>query len=313
MNQREDGSGVVPGDNFGRLLDGLSPHSDLGIRPVMWSNLPSPHMGPENMLQLARDIDEALSGDHVHGAVVLHGTDLLVETSFVLDLVLKSPKPVVTTGSMRHLGEAGYDGIRNLRNGILVCLAMHDSSEVLIQMADWLFTATDGVKMDSLAVDPMSGQRLGSVGRVTGDEVRFTRDTLISRPVLPFEVGDVSAFVPLITCFPGMDGTMVRAVVAAGARGIVVEAFGAGNVPPMMEDAVVEAMAQGVSVVLATRCIRGGVWPLYGYKGGAASLLGKGVISAGSLSGTKAQLLLKIALGNSCPEKLLPELFARGA
>lgn len=310
MNRQE--RGVVPGDDCSRLLDDLSPRPDVSIRSVAWSNRPSPHMGPADMLQLATDIDSVLSEERVRGAVVLHGTDLLAETSFVLDLVLKTPKPVVTTGSMRHMGEAGYDGIRNLRNGILTCLSMAENSEVLIQMADWLYTARDAVKLDSLAVDPLTGQHVGSVGRVAGDSVCFTRDIPCQRPRLPHGQKAQDLFVPLVACYPGMDGTMIRAACEAGAKGMVVEGFGAGNVPPGAEEAMAETVAAGIPVVLATRCVRGGVWPVYGYTGGAASLLSRGVISARSLSGTKAQLLLKIALGAGVPHAALADLFHRG-
>lgn len=309
LMQQEQG-GVKPGEDFSRLLDDLSPRADVTIRPVAWANRPSPHMGAKHMLDLARDIDRALADEHVCGAVVLHGTDLLAETSFVLDLVLTNDKPVVTTGSMRHMGEAGYDGIRNLRNGILACLFMERGTQVLIQMADFLFTARDAVKLDSLAVDPLTGQHVGCVGRIAGEEVCFTRSACSHRPRVGAEV-DSSLFVPLVACYPGMDGSMIRAAVQSGARGLVVEGFGAGNVPPGAEAAMVEAAQSGLPVVLATRCVRGGVWPVYGYQGGAASLLDQGVLSARSLSGTKAQLLLKVALGAGLGLEEISELLQR--
>ena len=79
-------------------------------------------MTPEHMFRLARDIDQALASASVLGAVVLHGTDVLVESAYMADLTLRSHKPVVFTGSMRYYSETGFDGIRNLLNGVKACL-----------------------------------------------------------------------------------------------------------------------------------------------------------------------------------------------
>ncbi len=38
------------------------------------------------------------------------------------DLTLRARKPVVFTGSMRYYSETGFDGIRNLLNGVKACL-----------------------------------------------------------------------------------------------------------------------------------------------------------------------------------------------
>ena len=80
-------------------------------------------------------------------------------------------------------------------------------------------------------------------------------------------------------------------------KGIVIEGFGAGNVPPALVPALEECLKRNVPVVLATRCIEGGVWPMYGYPGGGADLQDKGVILCGRLGGPKARLRLMCALG----------------
>ena len=81
------------------------------------------------------------------------------------------------------------------------------------------------------------------------------------------------------------------------AQGIVVEGFGAGNVPPGVLEEIRAAIAAHIPVVLTSRCIEGGVWPLYGYKGGANELRDLGVILGGSLRAPKARILLMAALG----------------
>ena len=66
------------------------------------------------------------------------------------------------------------------------------------------------------------------------------------------------------------------------------------------------AVAAGLPVVLTSRCIEGGVWPVYGYSGGACRLRDMGVILGGSLRAQKARILLMVALG-LCSEPRGPE------
>ena len=75
------------------------------------------------------------------------------------------------------------------------------------------------------------------------------------------------------------------------------QGFGAGNVPLGVQDSLSRAVAEGVIVVLTSRCIEGGVWPIYGYPGGAADLKRHGVIMGGDMPAQKARILLMTALG----------------
>ena len=58
----------------------------------MWADLPSPHITPELMFRLAQDVDQALQAPETLGAVIIHGTDVLVESAFMADLVLHTPQ-----------------------------------------------------------------------------------------------------------------------------------------------------------------------------------------------------------------------------
>jgi L-asparaginase len=46
--------------------------------------------------------------------------------------------------------------------------------------------------------------------------------------------------VDIAACYPGADGTVLRAFAAAGAHGIVLQATGAGNANPAICDTVAE-------------------------------------------------------------------------
>jgi L-asparaginase len=306
---------VVPADEFERLSAELRPHiREVDFKPVLWSNLPSPHMTPAHMFRLARDIDRALAKRTVAGVVVIHGTDVLVETAYMADLVLKSPKPVVFTGSMRYYSETGFDGIRNLLNGIKACcLPLPPETGVVLLMTDRVFSAREVLKVNSLNIDAFEAPESGPVAYVAGDEVRLTRRpsqaAAVARPLI--RTRRIEPDVALLACYTGMDGALIEHLMRSGVKGLVVEGFGAGNVPPGAVAALAGAVGRGIPVVLTTRCPEGGVWPLYAYPGGGADLAKKGVILAGRLSGPKARIALMAALGAGRSLKGVKRIFEK--
>eukprot|EP00828_Plagiopyla_frontata_P022871 TRINITY_DN29445_c0_g1_i1.p2 TRINITY_DN29445_c0_g1~~TRINITY_DN29445_c0_g1_i1.p2 ORF type:complete len:212 (-),score=41.42 TRINITY_DN29445_c0_g1_i1:86-721(-) len=107
-----------------------------------------------------------------------------------------------------------------------------------------------------------------------------------------------------------MDRSLIDHARSIGSKGLVIEAFGAGNVPPTVVEALEECVTDGIPVVLATRCIEGGVWPIYGYPGGGADLVEKGVIPCGRLGGPKARIRLICALGLTTDMAALRQIFS---
>jgi len=257
------------------------------------------------------DVDRALAQPQVLGAVVLHGTDLLVESAFMADLVIESSKPVVYTGSMRFFSELGYDGIRNLLGGIKACLLpLPPELGVVLLMTDRLFSAREAVKINSLNVDAFEAPGSGPVGYVAGDELSLTR-----RPhehVVPLKAVRIETNVGMVACYPGMDADLIDYFRAKGVAGLVVEGFGAGNVPPDVVPGLARLIGDRVPVVLTTRCVDGGVWPMYGYPGGGAELERMGVILGGRLTAHKAQILLMAALGSTRDPDQIRRVFKWG-
>ena len=102
--------------------------------------------------------------------------------------------------------------------------------------------------------------------------------------------------VEIVSMHPGASGAMVRAAADAGARGIVVQAVASGHVNEAMEAAIVEVLARGVAVVVATRIPRGGTRTGYGFAGSSQRLVDAGAVLSGDLSPWKARIVLMLAL-----------------
>jgi len=116
--------------------------------------------------------------------------------------------------------------------------------------------------------------------------------------------------IDLVTALVGQDGRPLRLAIAAGSRGIVVAATGAGNTHPDLLEAAQEAMAGGVPVVLTTRCPAGEAAATYAFPGGGVQWVRAGAILAGPLGGPRARVALALGLGAGLDDAGLRRLFA---
>jgi L-asparaginase len=83
--------------------------------------------------------------------------------------------------------------------------------------------------------------------------------------------------------------------------GVVIEAFGSGNLPPRCVPAIGRWLDEGKPVVLASRCLYGEVTPTYAFEGGGARLVAMGVVPAGRRTPSQARMELTIALSAGVP------------
>ena len=280
------------------------------IETYTFSNMPSPHMTPDKMLELSKYIKKLIDREDIAGAVVTHGTDTLEETAYFLDLTLNTEKPVVVTGAMRNGSELGYDGPANLSASI--CTVISDESRnrgVLVCMNGELNSAAEVTKANSMALNAFRTPNFGPIGMVDDNKVLFYRESLDKQYL---DIDKVDSKVTLIKCTAGMDSTLIDYCIDRKVDGIVIEAFGRGNIPPYMVDSVKRAIDSNIAVVLVSRCFEGRVCDSYGYHGGGKELRDLGAIFGDTLPGQKARIKLMVALSKTKDLNKVKDFFENG-
>lgn len=267
---------------------------DIDVEVVQLFNLGSYALGLDDAFSLARAADAALIRPEVAGVVVTHGTDTMEESAFMADLVVSSAKPVVFTGAQRLAEEHDRDGPRNLSAAIrLAADPRLRGFGAMIAFDEEFHAARDVTKTHTSRVGTFQSDEHGKLGDVDGSHIRLYRTP---RARVPLAVERIEPSVELIKTAMGSRATPFHAALADGARGIVVEAFGRGNVPPGALDGIRHCVAAGLPVLITSRCPQGRVQPIYG-NGGGMDVAEAGAIFAGDLSGIKARILLSVLLG----------------
>lgn len=280
------------------------------IENYSFSSLPSPHVTPNVMLDLSKFIQKLVDRDDIDGVVITHGTDTLEETALFLDLTVNTIKPVVITGAMRSSSELGYDGPFNLATSICTAIAEEAKNRgVLVCFNGELNSSREVTKTNSMSLNAFQTPNFGPIGIVDNDRVIFYRNCT---PSIKLNIDDIKKDVALVKCVAGMDSLYLDFLVEKGISGIVIEALGRGNVPPMMVKGIDNALANNIPVVLVSRCYEGRVFESYGYEGGGMDLRKRGVIFGDNMPGQKARIKLMVAINHFSDIKEIKKVFEDG-
>jgi L-asparaginase len=292
MQYDDEAGGAIPLLGAGELTAAL-PDDLPELRVEELVNLPSSHFTLET-LQTIRERVAALAAEpDVAGIVVTHGTDTLEETAYLLDLTVPGEKPVALTGAMRAASDVGYEGYANLLAAVRVVAAEQARGlGAVVVLNDEVHAARVVTKMHTLSPATFQSPGWGPIGRVAGDAVIIGHRP--ERRVLPWH--GLEPNVALLKLTVGVQADLLEQVLVMGARGVVIEALGGGRVPPWWLPVIERACAQGVLVVIASRCPSGRVWDGYGYPGAYRTLAGLGCLFAEDLNGQKARIKLMVEL-----------------
>jgi L-asparaginase len=273
------------------------------------SNIGSQDMNDAVWLKLARRVNELTAMPDVNGVVITHGTDTIEETAYFLNLVVKSRKPVVLTAAMRPSTALSADGPLNFFNAVAVAANKDAAGRgVLVVVNDWIHGASSLTKTSTTAVQTFLSPLSGLIGAVAYGDVEFYRGPVGRNTAeSEFSLDGVTELprVDIVMAYENMDGSLIDAAVAAGAKGVVVAGVGNGN----MTEAAVKTLAKhaknGIVCVRSTRVTTG--------------IVGRnvevdddklGLVASLGLNPQKARVLLRLALLKSRTPADLQRLFS---
>jgi len=300
--------GAVPRYSGKELLKKIPEAKKLAnISFYDFGKYPGPHVTPEIMMQLSRQLKKKLAEKEYDGIVITHGTDTLEETAYLIDLTIKTKVPIVFTGSMKNSSEPDWDGPNNLIDSIQVCLNENSRGMgTLVCMHGEVNAASEVTKIFSNEFETFQSLDFGMLGFVLKDKVVYNR---LPRFLEIIDTNKINTNVDLLTVYAGMDEKFFKHSADSGVDGLVIEALGVGNVPPAAFKGVEYVIKKNIPVVLVSRCPAGETDYIYSYQGAGRHLHNLGVIFTDYLNGQKARIKLMLALSKTTDRKLLKKIF----
>lgn len=281
--------------NTGELLAQIPElQSIANVEEVPFRRLPSHGLVDKDWLDLVRTIHSIFEENRADGIVITHGTNTIEETAYLLNLTLKTDRPVVLVGSMRPSSALGADGYLNVLEAVRVASDPGSRGRgALLVMNDTIFSGRDVTKTATYRVQAFQARDLGPLGYADADGkvVYFHRTAKKHTLETEFDVRNLQSLprVDVVVSYVGADGVMIDAAVAAGAKGIVSAGTGAGRPTPKEDEALDRASKQRVIVCIASRVGSGRVVRSPG-------LIRRGFVASDNLQPWKARVLLSLAL-----------------
>ena len=287
-----DDSGAVVTSQDNPMNHVSNPLEGVEVHALDFFNLPSPHIKPKHMLALYQKIKE--EADHYDGFVITHGTDTLEETAYFLDTMEVPHKPIVLTGAMRSSNELGSDGVYNYLSALRV--ASDDKAAdkgVLVVMNDEIHAAKYVTKTHTTNVSTFQTPTHGPLGLIMKYEILYFKT---AEPRVRFDLDKIQGLVPIIPVYAGMTEELLDLLPVDQLDGLIIQAFGAGNVPKETAQKLNALIQEGLPIALVSRCFNGIAEPVYAYEGGGVCLQNAGVFFVKELNAQKARLKLLIAI-----------------
>ena len=292
ISMQADASGAVVTSQENPMNHVSNPLEGVEVHALDFFNLPSPHIKPKHMLALYQKIKE--ESDNYDGFVITHGTDTLEETAYFLDTMEVPHKPIVLTGAMRSSNELGSDGVYNYLSALRV--ASDDKATdkgVLVVMNDEIHAAKYVTKTHTTNVSTFQTPTHGPLGLIMKHEILYFKT---AEPRVRFDLDKIQGLVPIIPVYAGMTEELLDLLPVDQLDGLIIQAFGAGNVPKETAQKLNALIQEGLPIALVSRCFNGIAEPVYAYEGGGVCLQNAGVFFVKELNAQKARLKLLIAI-----------------
>ena len=301
MRASDKGGNLGAPPPFIEMLMRALPEAQVTLIPVL--SRPSAGFSIADIASIAKAAQSAAAAHD--GVVITHGTDVLEETGFALELLTRTDTPIVVTGAMRLANQPSADGDANL---IAACRVAGSQAArgkgALVVFDDEIHWAPLARKRHAFRTHAFSSEPFGPLGWVAEGRVRFMLGPEKRLPHLAW--GGREAVVPILEVGPGLEPALMKNFPRCDA--LVLALPGGGHVADTVP-AILEAMP--MPVVFASRTGAGETLAhSYGYAGGEIDLIARGLIAAGPLDARRARIALGILLSNSATKQDIAAFFA---
>ena len=301
-------SGAVAVDALIAAVPTLKDLADVSGEQI--ASIGSQDMNDEVWLKLGKRVNEILAKPDVAGVAITHGTDTMEETSYFLNLVVHSDKPVVLTGSMRPSTAMSADGPLNIYNAVAIAADPTAKGRgVMVTVDDDIHSGHDIVKTHTTDVGTMASGEAGLIGATLfGKQTWYRRPAAVNTKASEFSIDGVTALprVDIIYAHANMSPDIVTSAVEHGAKGIILAGVGDGNCTAPALDALKEAIAKGVIVVRSSRTNGGIIRRNIEIDDDKT-----GTVASIELNPAKARVLLQLALLKTKDAKAIQGYFDR--
>ena len=211
--------------------------------------------------QMGRAIAERY--DDYDGFVILHGTDTMAYSASALAFMLENlAKPVIFTGAQIPLGQIRTDGRDNIINSMLIA-ASGRVHEVCIYFNGLLLRGCRSVKRSSDQFEAFAAPNDTPLA-FAGIQIQYKRSALRPVPEGEFRFQPLSELpIGVVKVFPGIQFAHFASLMTEKLRGVVLETFGAGNIPGAAQNALLpiidRAYQNGTIIVVCSQCSQGTV------------------------------------------------------
>jgi len=233
------------------------------LKGIQICNISSQNMVLSIWLKLYNTIDSLFTNYLCDGVVITHGTDTMEETAYFLTLTIKHTNPVVLTGSMRPSTSLSADGPFNLYNAISVAASPKAKNRgVMIVMNDYIFSADDVTKTNTVNTTAFSCPNYGPLGYIHDGDPRFYRECTLRHTVnSEFNIKGLKTFpqVEIVYSYAFSSIIPIKALIEAKVQGIVIAGVGHGNYNKEVAKEMEEGFNKGVAIIRSTRVATGGV------------------------------------------------------
>jgi L-asparaginase len=274
------------------------------VQGVQIANVDSGDINSTILTTLAHRIQADLDNPEIQGVVVTHGTDTLEESSFFLDLTVKSEKPVVMVGSMRPATAISADGPINLLSAVRLAGSKSAMGRgAMIVLNDKIASARYTIKSHANSVQTFIAEDQGYLGAFENIQPVFWYPA--SRPLghhyFNISTSSPDKALPKVDVLYGhqeADPEIFQAAIDGGAEGIVLAGLGAGGWPDEAADEIKKVLDNSTLPVVVSRRTA------WGYVGERPFGIG-----AGYLNPSKARIQLQLAIEKGLSTQEIQDIF----